>query len=197
VRPSRQDTQARQVHWVLSLEDMLLVQRQDALLRLLCLSPRLRAVGSPRGSPRSGPSAAPAADAAPAATLLHHVAMASAAHATRVQEVLGLSSSNARGLAAGVPPAPPVPVVRTILLGPGPAAISAPGPADAAAGSSPPSARGGRAERSGPAPSSPNPPPGLFTSFNERSILARSSPARLPLSRIAESPPRQRPPRRL
>lgn len=165
-------TQTGAVYWVLALEDLLLVQRQDALLRLLCLSAEARVAPL-------NPVAAHAA--APAATLLHHVGMVSAAHATRVHEMLGVASLNARGLAC----APPnrTPLFRTIVLGPGPSARPSSEPT---VSGSPPSA-GGRPQRPerGP-PSTPNPPSGLFASFGERSILARGSPAHAAFPRIAE-----------
>jgi hypothetical protein len=166
-------TQTGAVYWVLALEDLLLVQRQDALLRLLCLSAEARV------APPLSPVAAHAT--APAATLLHHVGMVSAAHATRVHEMLGVASLNARGLAC----APPnrTPLFRTIVLGPGPSARPSSEPT---VGGSPPSA-GGRPQRpEGVPPSTPNPPSGLFASFGERSILARGSPAHAAFPRIAE-----------
>jgi len=165
-------TQTGAAYWVLALEDLLLVQRQDALLRLLCLSVQARVV------PPLIPAAAHAA--APAVTLLHHVGMVSAAHATRVHEMLGVASLNARGLAC----APPnrTPLFRTILLGPGPLARTGSEPT---VGGSPPSADG-RPERPDRPPSTPNPPSGLFASLSERSILARGSPAHAPFPRIAE-----------
>lgn len=165
-------TQTGAVYWVLALEDLLLVQRQDALLRLLCLSADARVAPA-------NPVAAHATAAA--ATLLHHVGMVSAAHATRVHEMLGVASLNARGLACAPPNRNPL--FRTILLGPGQSARPS---AEPAVGGSPPSA-GERAP-----PSTPNPPSGLFASFGERSILARSSPAHAAFPRIAEPLPLRR-----
>ena len=146
------------VHWVLALEDVLLVQRQEALLRVLGLSTQVRGD-----------------------TLLRHMGMPSASHAARLQELICVASSNSKSRALLI--APPVPTFLTVVLGPaGPFQASSSSTALAEPGVSCRMASGPACPSLSPAKqaerrctsSSPT-GPSLFQLFHERSIVARSS----------------------
>ena len=158
---------AAAVLWAAAHEELLLVQRQGALLRLLCLA-------RPAGSTAAG------------GTLLHAVELASPAHAARLQELLSVATLNARGLACA--PAAPRPTFWTILLAPPPGGgpLSLGGGGGGGGGAA--FGGGGADAATACAESSPVALPGLsdagrptgprlFAAFSDRSILSRSSPA--------------------
>ena len=151
---------SRTLLWEVPLEDLLLVQRQGMILRVLCLSGQTRPA-EPTGS-YSGQ-----------ATQLHHVSLASAADAERLRELLALATWNARGLACAT--AAPQPTFLTCLLGPGPRAC---------AKSQEPKRPSEYADADPATMGSVS----LFAPSRGRSILARTSPAHAPLSARPQNP---------
>lgn len=160
------------VRWAVAHEELLLVQRQGALLRLLCFS---------------RPAGGAAAGGVAGGTLVHAVELASPAHAARLQELLSVATLNARGLACA--PAAPRPTFWTILLAPPPGGAPSLSLGGGSGGSAPDGVGGGAdaATELSPARARPSPgtagrptgPPRLFAAFSDRrgSIMSRSSPA--------------------